>query len=108
MRDLKFGKLQHAQRHGLGPADDLPQDLEVYRAQVDVSYNKGPFYMCPAGGAYVVGGQNEEPACSVHGALSEAQRSLEFMCREKHLPESRPGGHPKDSTQHAGEKDAGD
>lgn len=86
MRDLEVGKLMHTQRHGLGPTDSLPQDLDTYRAQVDVPYNKGPFYVCPASGEYTVGGQGDEPACSVHGSLSDAMEALEFMCRTKRVP----------------------
>jgi len=88
MRNLEVDKIIHAQRHKLGPTDNLPQDIDFYREQVK-QFNKGPFYVCPAGGEYTVGQQDEEPACSVHGTLSEIKKSLEFMYKEKRLPESR-------------------
>lgn len=105
---LEGGKLLYLQQHGLGPTDSVPQDLDVYRAQMDHPWNEGPFYVCPAGGTYEVAGQNEDPTCSVHGTASQAMQAMEYMYKEKRLPESRRGRHPKDGAQRTGEEDAGD
>lgn len=89
MRNLEADKVTYVQRHGLGASKELPQDIDFYRDQM-TPYNKGPFYMCPADGEYRVGSQGEEPSCSTHGTLSEATKVLEFVCKEKRLPNSLP------------------
>lgn len=86
LRDLDIGKQLHAQRHGLGPTESLPQDLDVYRAQMDFPWNRGPFYVCPADGVYTVGEQNEDPSCSIHGTAEQTMEAMEFMYKEKRLP----------------------
>ena len=80
LRGLEAGKLLHVHQHGLGPTESVPQDLDVYRAQMNHPWNQGPFYVCPADGAYVVGGQTEEPACSVHGTASQ-EHSGSVSCK---------------------------
>jgi len=87
MRSLEAGKLKYARHHDLGVSGKLPQDLDIYRTQIDFPYNKGPFYICPAEGEYRVGARGEEPACSVHSTLSEASATLDFICKEHRLPE---------------------
>jgi hypothetical protein len=74
MRCLDVGKYFYADTLGLKPSDELPTDLDIYRRQIDVPINRknAPFYICPAGGKYTIGGQDEEPVCSVHGTLSNA------------------------------------
>ncbi len=74
MRFLEVEKNIFAHALGLKPSDELPTDLDVYRRSIDVPVNrkKAPFYICPTGGKYTVGGQNENPVCSVHGSLSNA------------------------------------
>jgi len=74
MRYLDSGKSLFASILGLKPTDELPIDLDVYRIGLDVVVNRRmfPFYVCPAGGKYIIGGQNEKPVCSIHGTISDA------------------------------------
>jgi|LAHU01.1.fsa_nt_gb uncharacterized protein YceK len=88
MRELEADKITHAHGVGTGSPGEPPREIGFYRAWMDKPWNKGPFYVCPAGGEYRVGLRGEEPSCSVHGTLSEATRIFEFVCREKRLPDS--------------------
>lgn len=90
MSNLEVDKVTCAQGDGTGPPGEPPQEIGFYRAWMDKPWNKGPFYVCPAGGEYRVGLRGEEPSCSAHGTLSEARRVFEFLCREKRLPDSVP------------------
>jgi len=81
MSSLKCQKEIYAEMHNLKPSDKLPQNLDIYWA-----HKKGFLFVCPAGGKYIVGAQTEEPYCSIHGTLSEAKATLDFIYKEHRLP----------------------
>ncbi|MDA3797938.1 MAG: hypothetical protein PF692_02540 [Kiritimatiellae bacterium] len=107
MRNLESDKYWYAQRNGLGQTEALPQNLDVYRNQMDAPSNDKP-YVCPAGGEYAVRGQNEEPKCTVHGTPSETMNAMKFMYKEKRLPESCRDYTPNNSTKRNDKKSVGD
>lgn len=97
LNDLDYAKRRYAHEHGLAPSTPLPQDPDVYRAELRPPANKESFYLCLRGGVYRIGALGDEPSCSIHGSLSQVEETWDFLIKNNRLPETGSGEIETDS-----------